>query len=229
MSLPKMETKWVGINVGDKKLEIKPWKTKHEKEYLIYKEQAELDDNSIFEILLKPCIKDVEKYNFTPNEEIYIMTKIRSISLGTDITLNFNCSECDKFNDVDVSLDDIVEYSPSQFHDVEIGDYKFVFKQNNSKKFKERVQAANTKVEKEFVALVLSIVEVQQGDEVYDTFTFDELYEFIENLDTETFDVIYNAFVDMNDKLTMNYSIECLFCKVKNTGSLETIPGFLWD
>jgi hypothetical protein len=104
-----------------------------------------------------------------------------------------------------------------------------VFNKNNSPKFKERVQNADTQVEKEFVALVMSITEVKIKKEVYDTFTFDELYEFINDLDTEVFDELYAEYANMVDSLTMDYEIPCLFCDEINKNSLERIPGFLWD
>ena len=228
-SLPKLENKWVEIKVGSRTLEIKAWKTKEEKAYLIYKEQAELDEHSVFDILLRPCIKDSDKYNFTSNEEIYIMTKIREISMGNDITLNFTCTECDKFQDREISLNDIVIYTPENYYNVKIDDYEFIFNKNDSPKFKERVLKAGSQVEQEFVALVMSITEIKIKKVVYDTFTFDELYEFINDLDTNTFDKLYAEYAKMVDSLTMNYKINCLFCDTVNENSLERIPGFLWD
>jgi hypothetical protein len=228
-TLPKLENKYVKIKVGEQEIEIKAWRTKDEKAYLIYKEQADLDEKAVFDILIKPCIKDVEKYNFTSNEEIYIMTKIREISLGTGITLNFTCPHCEKFQDQEISLNDIIKYTPANYHNVKIQDYEFVFTKNNSPKFKERIAAAESIVEAEFVSLVMSISEIKIDKKTYDTFTFTELYDFINDLSTDIFDELYAEYTEMVDSLTMDYEVKCLFCDKVNKGSLERIPGFLWD
>lgn len=229
--LPKIKTNYQKVKVGTQDIEIRAWKTKEEKEYLIAKEQGDMSDESVFELLIKPCIKDGDKYSFTENEEIYIITKIREISLGSEITLTFTCSnpDCGKLQDQDISLNDIVKYKPESWHDVQIDDYTFVFKKNNSPKVKERLQKCKSKVEKDYTSMILSITEIKEGKKTYDAFTFDELYEFIENLDTKTFDALIEAYFGMVDEVTMNWEAKCLFCGETTKGNLESIPNFLWD
>ena len=229
--LPLLKETYHKIKVGNRTIEIKAWKTKDEKAYLIAKEQGDLGDKTLFNILIKPCIKDFDEteMNFSTNEEMYIMTKIREISLGNYIVMNFTCPHCKGYNEQELNLDNIVKYTPESWHDVQIDDYTFVFQKNTSNKAKERIEKCETAVEKDFTSIVLSIVEIKKDKEVFDTFTFDELYTFIESLDTKIFDELADEYFGMIDNITMEWETKCMLCDKEVQGNLETIPNFLWD
>lgn len=227
--LPIKDVQWKKIKVGEDELEIRAWKTKEEKNYLILREQGVLNDDTLFDALVSPCIKDVEKYNFTENQKQYIMVKIREISLGSDIDIGFTCEECKNFQEITIDLNDIVTYKPEKFYDVKIDDYTFVMKKNNSPKVKERLDSFETDVEKDFALLCLSIDKVLKGKEEYDTFSFDEIYSFVENLDSKVFNKLFDEFYNMIDHISFYYKVKCQICGHENEDDLETIPNFLWD
>lgn len=226
--LPVIEDVYHDIEVNGNKLKVKAWKTKDEKNYLIAKESGDFDEDAIFDVLIKPCIKEAEKYNFTDNEKLYIMTKIREFSLGTDIEIAFTCPVCSSYQDIELDLSEIVQYKKESYKDVKINDYLFKFKKSNSSKIKERTKGKSS-VEKDFINMVSSIYEIKINEELYDAFTFDELYEFIENLDTITFNELYSEYFNMVDSISFEYETECLICKAKIKDTLSSIPNFLWD
>jgi len=214
--------------IGDKKFKFKPWNTKNEKEYLIAVESEDnITDNMLFEILIRPCLED-QDIVLTSNEQKMLMIEIRKKSLGPTFPMRFACKKCKQVNDMDIELDKITKFKPDNFKDVTVDNLKFSFGTIVSENLKRRLDDTETKVDYAFTEFLLHIQSIEIDGRLEDTFSFDELKEFIEDLPTYIFDDVYKQFQEMKSELSFELTTYCMVCNTENEIDFEYIPNFLW-
>lgn len=214
--------------IGDRTFKFRPWTTKNEKDYLIVVEsEEEITDDKLFDILIRPCLEDPD-VALTVNEQKMLMIEIRKKSLGETFPMRYICKKCKQVNDLDVEFDKIIKFKPDEFRPVTVGNLKFNFGPIVSKKVKERLEATTSSVEYAFVNFLLHIHSVEIDGRIEDTFTFDELKEFIEDLPTYIFDEVYKEFQSMKSSLEFGLKTYCMICNEENNVEFDHIPNFLW-
>lgn len=215
-------------NIGGKEYKFKPWTTKNEKDYLIAVEsETDIDDKMLFDILIKPCLEDSEVM-LTTNEQKMLIIEIRKKSLGSTFPMRYACSKCSQVNDIDVNFDDIINYTKDEFKDIEKENMVFSFGNIVSENLKSRLEDTDNNIDYAFIEFLLHIHSITIDGEVEDTFTFDELLDFIENLPTNIFDDVYKEFQSMKSKLDFNLKSFCAVCNEENEIDIDHIPNFLW-
>jgi len=214
--------------IGDRKFRFRPWTTKNEKDYLIAVESKDdIDDNLLFELLVRPCLEDKD-VSLTVNEQKMLMIEIRKKSLGTSFPMRYVCTKCKQVNDIDVSFDQILKFKPDNFKSVEIENLKFNFGHIASENLKLKLKDTDTNVDYAFVEFLVHIQSIEIDGKVEDTFTFDELKEFIEELPTYIFDKVYKDFQEMKSSLDFELKTFCMICNTENEVEFDHIPNFLW-
>ena len=214
--------------IGDKEYKFKPWNTKNEKDYLIAVEsETDITDKILFDILIRPCLEE-ENLILTNNEQKMLIIEIRKKSLGTTFPMRYACSKCGQVNDIDVSFDDIINYTPDNFKDITSENLVFSFGNIVSENLKTKLDNTKTNIDYAFIDFLLHIHSITVDGEVEDTFTFDELVDFVENIPTNIFDEVYKEFQGMKSKLDFELKSKCLVCEEENEVDFEHIPGFLW-
>ncbi|MHB8098007.1 MAG: T4 family baseplate hub assembly chaperone [Sulfuricurvum sp.] len=214
--------------IGDKIFKFSPWTTKNEKDYLIAVEsETNIDDKLLFDILIRPCLEE-QNVVLTTNEQKMLMIEIRKKSLGSTFPMRYTCTQCNQVNDIDVSFDNIITFTPDAFHDVTSEDITFTFGNIASENLKSRLDSVPTNVDYAFTEFLLHIQSIEIEGKVEDTFTFDELKEFIEDIPTTIFDEVYKAFQEMKSKLEFSLKTICLVCGTENEIGFSHLPNFLW-
>ena len=214
--------------IGDRVFKFKPWTTKNEKDYLIAVESEEdITDNILFEILIRPCLEEPD-VALTPNEQKMLMIEIRKKSLGETFPMRYVCRKCKQVNDIDVDFDKIVKFTADKFNDVKIENLVFHFGNIVSQKLKDRLDDQETNVDYAFTNFLLHINGIEVDGDMEDTFTFDELTEFVENLPTYIFDKVYEDFQEMKSSLEFGLNTFCMVCNEENEVEFDHIPNFLW-
>lgn len=214
--------------IGDKEIKFKPWTTKNEKEYLIAVEAEEnITDTLLYDILVKPCLEN-PNIVLSANEQKMLMIEIRKKSLGSTFPMRFACRKCKQVNDIDVSFDKIVKFRAEQWTDVTVDDITFVFGDIPSENLRKRLDDTNTNVDFAFVDFLIHIKEVKIQDRVEDTFTFDELKDFVESLPTYIFDEAFKQYQGMKSSLSFEFKTNCMVCGAENDIDFEYLPNFLW-
>jgi hypothetical protein len=216
---------------NNKKVEFRPWKTKDEKAFLTFSETVDdIDDEDFYRILVGPCMKEPDIY--LSDEDIQmLLIEIRKASMGEDFTMKFICKKetCQTLNEIDVMFDNIVDYkrdSIDEFIDkdseleVSFGDIK------NVEFFKSKTKDA-TIVEKVFIELILRIEKIKYKGLEYKTFKYEEIYEYIDNLEVKVFDKLMEYYNNNKSKLNMEGSFKCMSCKTENAFIFDEIPNFL--
>jgi len=214
--------------VGLKEIKFKPWTTKNEKDYLIAVESEEnITDDMLYNILVRPCLEEPDII-LSSNEQKMLMIEIRKKSLGTSFPMRFSCKKCKQVNDIDVSFDKIVKFSPENWHDVQVEDIKFVFGSVVSENLRKKEEECTTNIDKSFINMLIHIKEIHINDEVENTFTFQELKDFVEELPSTIFDTVYKEFLEMKSSLTFEFKTNCMICGDSNDIDFSYLPNFLW-
>jgi len=142
--------------------------------------------------------------------------------------MRFSCSQCGQVNDIDVSFDNIIKFTPDEFKEVEVEGIIFKFGPIQSENLKKKLEETDSNVENSFVEFLIHIESITTGGELHDAFTYDELKQYIEDIPTTIFDKVYEEFNKMKSSLEFEYSVDCIICGTKNDIDFENIPNFLW-
>jgi len=59
-------------------------------------------------------------------------------------------------------------------------------------------------------------------------FTFEELYDFMEEIPTRIFDGFFAEYNNMKGSLDFKLETICNLCATENSINFESIPNFLW-
>jgi hypothetical protein len=214
--------------IGDKKIKFTPWTTKNEKDYLIAVEsEKNIDDNLLFELLIKPCLED-QYIVLSNNEQKMLIIEIRKKSLGSTFPMRYVCTKCKQVNDIDVSFDQIIKFTPDNFKPVTIENMTFNFGNILSENLRRRLDEAETNVDYAFVEMLLHIHSIEIDGKLEDTFTYEELKEFVEDLPTYIFDELYKEFQKMKSSLDFSLKTFCIVCNTENEVEFDHLPNFLW-
>lgn len=214
--------------IGDREFKFKPWTTKNEKDYLIAVESEEdITDDMLFDILIKPCLEDPD-ISLSVNEQKMLIIEIRKKSLGGTFPMRYICKKCKNVNDIDVEFDQIINFSPDKFELIKVDDLVFNLGHIQSQNLKDRLKEQKTNVDYAFTDFLLHIHSIEVDGTLEDTFTFDELQDFVENLPTYIFDEVYEKFQAMKSKLEFELTTFCLTCNTENEVEFDHIPNFLW-
>ena len=214
--------------VGDKEIKFTPWTTKNEKEYLIAVEAEEkIDDSKLYELLIRPCLEDPSLVLST-NEQKMLMIEIRKKSLGSSFSMRYICNNCKQVNDINVNFDQIIKFQAENFHDVEVENMIFKFGPIATDNLRRRLDDQKTNVDYAFTEMILHIQSIEIDGKLEDTFTFDELKEFMEDIPSSIFDAAYKEFQGMKSNLEFELKTYCITCNSENEVEFEHIPNFLW-
>lgn len=214
--------------IGDKEFKFRPWTTKNEKDYLIAVESEEnITDKILYDILIRPCLEDPD-VNLTTNEQKMLIIEIRKKSLGSTFPMRYACTSCNQVNDIDVNFDSIVKFKPDDFYNVTIDGIIFEFGNILSENLKSKLDNVSSKVEYAFIEFLLHIHSITIAGVKEDTFTYDELKDYVESLPTQIFDEAFTEFNKMKSDLTFELNTFCLACNAENEVDFGHIPNFLW-
>jgi len=233
----------LSYEMGNKIIKFRPWTTKDEREYLMFVDDTNKDgtritkddeENQIFELLLKPCLKEPETI-LTLDEKRILLVEMRKISLGDSLNFPVECSnpDCKSINHFEVELDEIAQFKPFTPTDVNFkiydDDITIKFGEIKTENLLKRVQDSKSNVERSFNDLLAHITGINiNGDNK--TFNFDELKSFIDKLPVNKSDKISKEYKDMKSTFTLNnITRNCAICGEETYLIFsDGIPDFLW-
>jgi len=229
----------LSYEMGNKIIKFRPWTTKDEREYLMFVNDTNKDgtrvtkddeENQIFELLLKPCLKEPETI-LTLDEKRILLVEMRKISLGDSLNFPVECSnpDCKSVNHFEVELDEIAQFKPFTPIDINVEDITITFGEIKTENLLKRVQDSKNDVERNFNDLLVHIISIKiLGKDI--PFNFDELKKFIDDLPVNMSDKIFKGYKDMKSTFTLNnITRNCAICGEETYLIFsEGIPDFLW-
>lgn len=218
MALPKISHPIFELTLPSTKQLIKyrPFLVKEEKILLTAQASEEPQDmiNSIKQVI-NNCIltEGVDVDHLTTFDLEYLFIKIRAKSVNNIITLSYKDLEDDKKYDVEVDLDSIeVKEDSDHSNKIEISSTSGIIMGYPSASLAANINASEGEMDIFFDVLKGCIETIYDGDAVYKASesTPEELDEFIQSLDVNTFKKIQDFFTTMPK----------LYYEVKYTNSL---------
>lgn len=232
MGLPKHNAEKVYTKVklpSGKTIGVHPWRVKEEKELLFAIEASDgqpLEDDIIR--FYRNCADDGAVFDgLSDTDMLKVAIETRKLSKGSSIDYEYPCPECTGLMLADtVSLIKDVKVKDFDPSPSKAGDYTFTFK--------EVSHSLASRLQKEFAGLpkkysynlfLNSVDTVAQKDEVFTTFTVQELEEFLDGLDSDTFEEVGGSLLKKSASVRLERTITCKRCK----SEIEVRFGSLFD
>lgn len=207
------------LKVGkDKEITIRKWKAREKKEFLNTVRNSESLD-TLQDTLVYNCIE--EKVAFNADEFKYVLTQIRSYSLGEDIELEFFCDDCKKKFLNTIKLSRIVKPVFSDKNEIKTKNYKIKLGDIRNVDFYKETIKNNPQEEKDY-DFYLRIMSIN-GD---DSLTLNEIIDLFDNMDIDEFDSIFQQWEDIRFKIDDTAEVKCKNCDSAVKYIFDEIPGF---
>lgn len=234
MTLPTLQTPEFETSIPSSKEPIKfrPFLVKEEK--ILYMALESKDSKSIFNAvisILESCIltKGIDFDALTSYDLEFLFLQLRAKSVGERVDIRLNHSkdvECNNSTKATVALEDLnIKYDDSHDYKVDLGDGIGLKMRDPRAKSIATVSAETNDMDR-LLSLIYECIEVAYDkEEVYDSFTREELITFLESLTKDQFEKITDFF-NTAPKLTHEIEFTCEECGVTETVRLEGLQSF---
>lgn len=204
------------ITVGNKELTIRKWKGKDKKK--IVKALSAGTDDDQFTILNALVYDSIEEdVTLSTDEFKYVLSRIRAISIGEGVDIEFYCDSCGNNFDRHFELKDIIRYSYTELSEINVPGAKIKLGEiKNKKYYVEKV------VQDDIYDLLLRVEEINGNS----AFTLDTLEEFFDDLDLDVLTEIVQIFEDSKFTVDDVNEVTCKCGKVQQY-QFDEIPGFI--
>lgn len=237
MSLPKLEHPIYELKIPSNKKTFKyrPYTVKEQKILLMLQESTNSDELlNTFKDLISSCsLTQIDLNKLTYFDLEYIFLKLRSKSVGEISTIRFKCNnvidekKCNHITPIDINLDEISIDVPNKIKPIKITDnisIQMKYPNLHSAKLLEEYNK-NRELHNLISAIIEDIEYISDNETVYDSFSSDELKEFINSLDLNAFAEILSFYVNV-PKLTKRIDFKCSKCGNTDIITLSGIEDF---
>jgi len=209
------------FDLKGEQINFRKWKGKDRKAFLKLLKQDDIDENAAANTLVYSCL---EKQIALSTEEFrYVIAQIRKVSISSTVKYNFLCQECDEEYSTDIKLDDIVKQKYSDNTLISTDDTKIKLTDVRNREF------YNKKIEEQYsddeIYLCDFLLRIESLNEK-DDYTYDELVEYFDDLDTDELDKIFDQWDDIRFVVEDVHTVTCPNCKTPDTYKFDEIEGF---
>ena len=201
----KPEVKFYDLDILSKQIKFRKWIAKDRR---LFKEQVSSANN------------DSLKIGKITINNLYILIKIRENSISDEVEFNTKCDICENIETHKVKISDLVNisYKPIQeividCINIKLGEIK------NIDFYNSKILDSNNPVLTDLILRVESI-----NDEI--DFSYDDLVDYFDNLETDTLDKILEIYNKHRFKLDIKYSFKCKKCLAQNNQEYTDLPDF---
>jgi T4 bacteriophage base plate protein len=205
MSLPKIMHPQFEILIPsmNKKVKFRQFLVREEKILLVAKtSEDETDILTAVKQIVQNCSLDesfdVDKLTIFDLE--YVFLKIRALSVNNVVTLSYRDFEDNKLYDFDVNLDDVAINIPENIDNkipvtAEIG---IIMTYPSAALYSDKKFLNSTREDATIDLVIRCIDKVYDQDGIYDakTFSYDELLQFVDDLDVKSFEKMNNFLIN---------------------------------
>ena len=206
------------IDLGNKKVTIRKWKGKDKKLFKKLISDESTTQTDIMQALVYNCIE--EDVVLSVDEFRYVLSRIRSYSLGDKLNMEFLCDKCGEISTNEYEISKVIRSDESTLDRIKVGNVDIRFGEiRNMETYLKYIQ------EDEVFDMILRVKSIN-GD---DSFTMESLIDFFDELDVDVIEEIMLKF--HNDKFTVDdvNTIECKKCGDKSLFKFDELPNFFPD
>lgn len=203
MALPKIQTPifYIKIPSSQQELKFRPFLVKEEKLLLMAQESGDKDEVlALMQVINNCCLDKIDVEKLTTFDVEYIFLKLRARSVNNIVNLKYRDTEDSKIYEFDVNLDEIeIKTYENHVNKIQINDEIGIILKYPSMRIAEKISESSNEMEALNKILINCIDTIYDREKVYPAkeSTEQELVEFVENLDTNSFKKIEGFFETM--------------------------------
>lgn len=220
--LPTLAQKTVSIKlpVSEKKVKIRPFTVKEQKNLLLAVDQSEtLEGKELenfligeFKSILKACILEspIEMEDLTVADFTYLMLQLRSISVGESANLRYTCP-CKTKIDFSFDIDDVVLRNKKDNYEQNIKLDENIFITMDLLKVRDVAEIADNDPNEILLnTIIKSIVKIYNNETVYETkdVPMEDMKDFVEQIPIEKINEIEKYF-EQTPYLAYERNMDC--------------------
>jgi len=209
------------LQLGNLSINYRKWKVKDRKNFLKILEDVEnISEEEASNVLVYNCID--RDYVFSADEFRYVLTAIRSKSVSETFTFDYICEECSAENSIELELDDVIKFKPANYSNIEVDNITIKLGEIiNKELYQKTLKEATNSDEAFFIDFIYHIMSINNQE-----LGFNEVQDFLEELDVDVMDKILDKWVDKKAYLSDIKELECNHCQYKQVYSFDEIPDF---
>lgn len=181
--------------------------------------------------ILSTCILtdgfDVTKLALFDVEYLFLKLRGKSVGESVELKLRHSKGECKHVSDVEVNLDDIEVSFPDNYQDkIQLTEEVGIQLKQPGVNQADSLQSIEDSNYDSILSLIADcVVCIYDHNNVYDTFTKQEIIDFLENLSQQQFAKVQDFFSN-SPKLSHDISWQCKECGETETITVEGLANF---
>jgi rubredoxin len=203
------------LDLGNKTINIRKWKGKDKKKFISSLQKKDIDEIEVMQSLVYDCVE--EDVVLSVDEFRYVLSRIRALTLGEEISIDFYCKNCGIIHKETFNLKDAIRFNYKPRKTLEVNDVKIELGDIRNKEFYIKKIA-----EDEIYDLLLRIVSFNSDN----TFTLDELVDKLDELDLDVLDEIMKQYNESKFSIDSINTVTCPECKTEVKYDFDELPGF---
>jgi hypothetical protein len=210
------------LTIRNKEIKFRKWKVKDKKKFIdaVNARNAELSDCIVFD-----CLED-KNVTLTTDEFKWVLMNIRAKSIGSNLKFDIDCEECDKFFEYDVPLLQVNVPTFEPFGVLKSGDITLEMGEVMSREYyHDAISQCGNNEEKSFIDMLYHVRKLNGSD----AFTFDSLYEYINNMDLDVGEELFKQWNTMKFTFNTTHDVECPSCNETQKIQFDNLFGFFPD
>jgi hypothetical protein len=178
----------VPVNINNKKLSIKAWSIKDEKEALL-EAQENFTTKQKIDFFFK---KLIGSYNLTNQEKLYCLLDLKSKIATDNFDISYTCDNCRQKTEANINVEEALSINYNDYAVVNFSDYSI--KLEYAESLEESVYCIN---------------------KIYDLATIfnqEEIKDFLESMDIDDYDLLSYEYSKLNKPFVFEGKGRCLIC-----------------
>lgn len=206
------------LNIRNNEIKYRKWKVKDKKNFIeTIKSNGENIEDLIYE-----CIENKD-IALSEEEFKYVLINIRAKSLGQILTFDFTCSNCENDFSFDADLIETLEGVGPEYKKIKVDKTTIKIGEISNKDFYEdAIQQCTTEEQKYLVDFVYHIKEYNSND----GFTFEQAFDFVNNLDLDVGEEVFRQWESMRFKINDITEVQCPHCSDIQRVQFDELYGF---
>jgi DNA-directed RNA polymerase subunit RPC12/RpoP len=201
-----------------KKIGVKPWRVKEEKELLFATEGIESQSDIKKEIVkfLGKCVDNTSMYSeLSEFDIIKIALEARKLSKSDTIEYNYKCTECGLVLEDKLQISKNAEIKSFDSTPYKVNDNCTVtFREPSFDAVEKIIEEADGLLTKyNYLYLIASLESATIRGETFTEFSKEDAIDFFDTFDSETFDAIVTALENKASSVKLKKKLKCIKCK----------------
>lgn len=205
------------IDLGNKKVTIKPWKTNTKKEFLnLIKNKGEnVTQEEIMDVLLYPYIEESDIF-LNRYELEYVLVNIRNISIKANIEMTVSCDICKTSFEISENVLEFTDYRKANYN----GKWKDLSSKNSNKTITSLAEKYGENESDIEMLLHLSEINSKKVE------SFEDVYNIFSEMTLDELENLYEEYDKVKPYLEMKITKKCPHCGSNNIFYFDEIPSF---